>query len=70
MTPATGGTGPGTVSPTITFSEPVTLADAAISLDCSTSGAAAFSVSGGPTTRTGHPVLVPPGPCHSALAGP
>ena len=56
MTPASGNAASATVSPTVTFSEPVTLAGAAISLDCSLSGAAAFSVSGGPTVYTVDPV--------------
>ncbi len=56
VTPASGNAASASVSPTVTFSEPVTLAGAAISLDCSLSGAAAFSVSGGPTVYTIDPV--------------
>lgn len=51
-TPANGATAPAGVSPTITFSEPVTLGGAAITLQCSLSGSVAFSVTGGPTTFT------------------
>ena len=55
FSPAPGGSAQVAVSPTITFSEPVTLGGAAISLNCSVSGAAAFSVTGGPTTYTVDP---------------
>jgi uncharacterized protein len=68
VTPATGGTAPATVSPTITFSEPVTLGGAAISMDCTGSGAAAFTVTGGPTTWTVDPVDDLAGTCTLTVA--
>lgn len=42
---------------TVTFSEPVTLASNWFSLDCSTSGAVAAAVTGGPTTFTLDPAV-------------
>jgi predicted extracellular nuclease len=55
FTPANGATAPATVSPTITFSEPVALGGASITLQCSISGSVAFEVNGGPTTYTVDP---------------
>ena len=52
FTPANGATAPGTVNPTVTFSEPVALGGASLTLQCSISGSVAFSVTGGPTTYT------------------
>ena len=52
FTPANGATAPGTVNPTVTFSEPVALGSASLTLQCSISGSVAFSVTGGPTTYT------------------
>ena len=43
------------MSPTVTFSEPVALGGASLTLQCSLSGSVAFSVTGGPTTYTVDP---------------
>jgi uncharacterized protein len=55
FTPANGTTAAATVSPTVTFSEPVALGAASLTLQCSLSGSVAFSVTGGPTTYTVDP---------------
>lgn len=55
VTPANGADATATVSPTVTFSEPVDLASDAISLVCSLSGTVAATVTGGPTTFTVDP---------------
>ena len=53
--PANGGTSAADVSPSVTFSEPVSLAPGAITLSCTISGPVAVDVKGGPTTFTADP---------------
>ncbi|MBU9944690.1 MAG: lamin tail domain-containing protein, partial [Dermatophilaceae bacterium] len=53
--PANGGTSAADVSPSVTFSEPVSLAPGAITLGCTISGPAAVDVTGGPTTFAADP---------------
>ena len=54
-TPSDGGTVVPTQSPTVTFSEAVTLAAGAVSLTCSASGDVDVAVTGGPTDFTVDP---------------
>ncbi len=60
ITPADGSDASGGVSPTVTFSEPVTLADDAISLSCTGAGDVGVTVGGGPTAYTVSPASALP----------
>ncbi|MBM6405853.1 ExeM/NucH family extracellular endonuclease [Phycicoccus sp. CSK15P-2] len=55
VSPADGGSATTGQSPVITFSEPVTLADGAVSLSCTGSGDVEVAVTGGPTEYTVDP---------------
>lgn len=55
VNPADGATVAATVTPTVTFTEPVDLATGTIALECSVSGTVPVTVTGGPTTFTVDP---------------